>query len=28
LRKSLGAAADYVKTVRGIGYKLSMDDKG
>lgn len=28
LRKSLGVAADYVKTVRGIGYKLSMDDKG
>ena len=23
LRKSLGAAADYIKTVRGIGYKLS-----
>ncbi|MFJ9451275.1 MULTISPECIES: phosphate regulon transcriptional regulator PhoB [unclassified Herbaspirillum] len=27
LRKSLGAAADYVKTVRGMGYKLSMEDK-
>jgi len=27
LRKSLGAAADYVKTVRGMGYQLSMDDK-
>jgi len=26
LRKSLGVAADYVKTVRGMGYKLSMDD--
>ena len=27
LRKSLGAAADYVKTVRGMGYKLSMEAK-
>jgi len=27
LRKSLGAAADYVKTVRGMGYRLSMDAK-
>jgi two-component system phosphate regulon response regulator PhoB len=25
LRKSLGAAADSIKTVRGIGYKLSAD---
>jgi two-component system phosphate regulon response regulator PhoB len=24
LRKSLGAAADHIKTVRGIGYKLAM----
>lgn len=27
LRKSLGVAADYVKTVRGMGYKLSMESK-
>ncbi len=27
LRKSLGVAADYVKTVRGMGYKLSMEAK-
>lgn len=25
LRKSLGVAADYVKTVRGLGYKLSVE---
>jgi two-component system phosphate regulon response regulator PhoB len=25
LRKSLGAAADHIKTIRGIGYKLSGD---
>lgn len=25
LRKSLGVAADYLKTVRGMGYKLSKD---
>jgi two-component system phosphate regulon response regulator PhoB len=25
LRKSLGAAADNIKTVRGIGYKLSSE---
>jgi two-component system phosphate regulon response regulator PhoB len=28
LRKSLGAAADYIRTVRGMGYKLSSEDKG
>lgn len=27
LRKSLGCAADYVKTVRGMGYKFSMASK-
>ena len=27
LRKALGAAAEYVKTVRGMGYKLSMEGK-
>ena len=25
LRKSLGPAADYVKTIRGVGYKMSSD---
>jgi two-component system, OmpR family, phosphate regulon response regulator PhoB len=27
LRKALGAAAEYVKTVRGMGYKLSMETR-
>jgi two-component system phosphate regulon response regulator PhoB len=27
LRKALGAAADYIKTVRGLGYKLSQEAK-
>jgi two-component system, OmpR family, phosphate regulon response regulator PhoB len=26
LRKSLGVAADYIRTVRGMGYKLSCED--
>ncbi|MDY7548140.1 response regulator [Glaciimonas sp. Gout2] len=25
LRKSLGSAADYIKTIRGVGYKMSND---
>lgn len=28
LRKALGIASDYVKTVRGMGYKLSIEEKG
>lgn len=27
LRKALGIAAEYIKTVRGMGYKLSMEEK-
>lgn len=27
LRKSLGAASGYVQTVRGVGYRLSMEEK-